>query len=148
MFFLEQKKHGTNLDLRCSKGFGLMGPSHFHCSFGEWDIKDAPECIPGPTHHSTSLHFPVKHNQLICGNTHYFPTVPQIFQALVICHNWIEAATRHVIDLARWWAMAWKWTTIVTEKLKKWHQADLQNAIWASGDPTNLHASFHLISMA
>lgn len=47
LFFLEMKYHGTSIELRCSKGYVLKGPSKSHCWYGEWDLSDAPECIPG-----------------------------------------------------------------------------------------------------
>ncbi|ODN01862.1 Locomotion-related protein Hikaru genki [Orchesella cincta] len=46
LFFLEMKVHTSNIELRCSRGYVLKGPNRFHCWYGEWDVNDAPECIP------------------------------------------------------------------------------------------------------
>lgn len=60
LFFLEMKYHGTSIELRCSKGYVLKGPSKSHCWYGEWDLSDAPECIPGNYVCHNNFHFTLK----------------------------------------------------------------------------------------
>lgn len=47
LFFEELKPHGVKVDLRCSKGFMARGPNKLQCHYGEWNVEDSPECVPG-----------------------------------------------------------------------------------------------------
>lgn len=47
LFFEELKPHGVRVELRCSKGYMIRGPNKLLCHYGEWNVDDTPECVPG-----------------------------------------------------------------------------------------------------
>jgi len=46
LFFQELVKHMKKVEFHCSKGYVLKGPSTLGCWFGEWDVIEAPKCLP------------------------------------------------------------------------------------------------------
>ncbi|XP_021948742.1 sushi, von Willebrand factor type A, EGF and pentraxin domain-containing protein 1 isoform X2 [Folsomia candida] len=49
LVFMDLIKHGIAIELKCTKGYALRGPSKLVCWYGEFDVGDpSPECVPAP----------------------------------------------------------------------------------------------------